>query len=209
MKNLSYVKSADEEIFKYFERLGFERKDGNRMMGKYDVRISWTDRSLLFGEEDNKDKSTLILSNGSTLIVIDSYGKTIISDKFGLKKITKIFGSIEHYPCVVFEWIGWNKSEQVRKGALTSVRAMLGDTKVVNYEKKDNEEGFISSKLVADSLSFSSFPKKLEEAKDILGIEIKINIDFDKEIDETIKNSGLEKFLEELNSLAIKKPILM
>lgn len=209
MKDLDFVKSAIGEIFRYFEKLGIERNDGSHHLGKYEVRITWSDGSLNYWQEDEKDKNTYILSGGSTLIVSDFWGKTTISDNRGLKKITKIFGSIEHYPCVVFDWIGWNKSERLRKGTLTSVRAMLSDSRVVSYEKKETGEGFLSSRPVTGSLSFGNLPRKLEEAEDILGIEIKKDIDFDEEVDETIKASGLEQFMGELCSLTKGEPIKM
>lgn len=200
----------EEEIVALLEKLGIAKDAGPHSVGKFDMDISKEGKSFAFWLIGKKrDNQAWIFNRGRSLIVVVVGEKTMVSDLFGLK-IIKHIGDYLKYPHMELHWIGWDKSEDMRKGTLTYAQLDFSSSQHAFYQKEYIEEDFPEFYSIYNNLSSPGFFKKMEEAGDMLEEVIVKRIDFDVEVDKLIRDSGLEGFLKELRILAEnKKPILL
>jgi hypothetical protein len=206
MKDLEFIKLAREEIFELMKRLDIPVTNSSFSVGKFVLSIAPLGRTFGFWIVGEKEiKHSWISDKAGSLSVTTPGRETMVSGN-RVSTIEEFVGIDSEYPNIEFEWIGFNKSKDVKKGALTYVRIDLSDTHYANYKKENVGKGFLSFNSIEGDLSISNLPEKLEGALEILGEAFNQKIDYDEKVDEIISNSGLEEFLKELRLLANRKP---
>jgi hypothetical protein len=208
MKDLEFIKSAREEIFELMKRLDIPVTNSSFSVGKFILSIAPLGRTFGFWIVGQREMKHSWISDKAGSLSVMTPGREMMVSGNRVSTIEEFIGTDAGYPNIEFEWVGFDKTADVKKGALTYVRIDLSDTHYANYKKKNVGDGFLSfDSIQGDSSSFE-LPEKMEDALVLLGETINQKIDYDEKVDEIIRNSGLEEFLAELRKLAKRKPIM-
>jgi hypothetical protein len=207
MMHSEYIAAVLDEIIELSVKIGIPLADGFCPVGKFMVEVSSDKQSFSFWEEGRREEKITTISGHARILSILTLGRMMT-----INVVDQNFPSIEElvwgdcdYPRCGFVWIGWDKTENIKKGMLSYVRVELYEKLHLAYQKKTAGEGYLVINPTGIRLLSYKLPKKLEKVRKISGVSFSHRIEFDAKIKRIICISNIEDFLEELRLSAESK----